>query len=137
MKMGAEHIVPLSSQAIAILEELKQLTSSGKYVFPGARSKKRPLSDNGPRTALRAMGYSNGEMTPHGFRAMASTLLNEQGWRSDVIERQLAHVEQNKVRAAYHRSEYLEERRNMMQAWGDFLDKLKEGAEIIPINKKA
>ncbi len=136
MKMGIEHIVPLSQQAVAILEELKPLTGSSNYVFPGARSNKRPLSDNGPRTALRAMGYANDKMTPHGFRAMASTLLNEQGWRSDVIERQLAHSEQNKVRAAYHRSEYLEERRKMMQAWADYLDGLKTGADVVPIRNE-
>jgi integrase len=75
-------------------------------------------------------------MTPHGFRAMASTLLNEQGWRPDVIERQLAHSEQNKVRAAYHRAEYLEERKKMMQSWADYLDSLKSGAKVIPINQK-
>lgn len=79
------------------------------------------------------MGYTNDQMTPHGFRAMASTLLNEQGWRPDVIERQLAHVEQNKVRAAYHRSEYLEERKQMMQAWADYLYGLKQGADLVPI----
>ncbi len=135
MKMGKEHIVPLSRQVVMILEELKPLTGSSNYVFPGARSDMRPLSDNGPRTALRAMGYGNDQMTPHGFRAMASTLLNEQGWRADVIERQLAHVEQNKVRAAYHRSEYLEERRKMMQAWADYLDALKTGADVISIRR--
>ncbi|MCP3671409.1 MAG: tyrosine-type recombinase/integrase, partial [Gammaproteobacteria bacterium] len=119
MKMKAEHIVPLSTQVVTILKDLHVLSGRSNYVFPGARSNNRPLSDNGPRTALRAMGYGNDVMTPHGFRAMASTLLNEQGWRPDVIERQLAHSEQNKVRAAYHRSEYLEERKQMMQAWAD------------------
>ncbi len=134
MKMKAEHIVPLSTQAVALLKDLYQLSGGSCYVFPGARSNQRPLSDNGPRTALRAMGYTNDQMTPHGFRAMASTLLNEQGWRPDVIERQLAHVEQNKVRAAYHRSEYLEERWKMMQAWADYLDSLKQGANVVPIH---
>lgn len=133
MKMGAEHIVPLSKQAIELLKELHLLTGNGNYVFPGARTPTRPLSDNGTRTALRAIGYTNGDMTPHGFRAMASTLLNEQGWRPDVIERQLAHSEQNKVRAAYHRSEYLQERKTMMQSWADYLDSLKTGAKVIPI----
>ncbi len=136
MKMKAEHFVPLSTQAVALLKDLHQLSGCSCYVFPGARSNKRPLSDNGPRTALRAMGYTNDQMTPHGFRAMASTLLNEQGWRPDVIERQLAHVEQNKVRAAYHRSEYLEERKQMMQAWADYLDGLKQGADVMPIGTK-
>ncbi|MCP4995263.1 MAG: integrase arm-type DNA-binding domain-containing protein [Gammaproteobacteria bacterium] len=137
MKMKAAHIVPLSRQAINVLEELQPLTGSGKYVFPGARSAKRPLSDNGPRTALRVMGYANNKMTPHGFRAMASTLLNEQGWRADVIERQLAHAEQNRVRAAYHRAEYLEERRKMMQAWADYLDSLASGAKVVLIRKRS
>ena len=136
MKMKSEHIVPLSRQAITILEDLYLLTGNGRYVFPGARSRARPLSENGPRTALRAMGYTNEEMTPHGFRAMASTLLNEQGWRADVIERQLAHTEQNKVRAAYHRAEYLDERRKMMQAWADYLDGLTTGADVVALRKK-
>ena len=137
MKMKSAHMVPLAWQSIEILEDLRLLTGNGRYVFPGARSALRPLSENGPRTALRAMGYANDEMTPHGFRAMASTLLNEQGWRSDVIERQLAHTEQNKVRAAYHRAEYLAERRKMMQAWADYLDKLKANTEIAPTSKDA
>ncbi|MES9964532.1 MAG: integrase arm-type DNA-binding domain-containing protein [Candidatus Sedimenticola sp. 20ELBAFRAG] len=136
MKMGGDHIVPLSDQAVEILRELHKLTGRGVYVFPGARSNRRPLSDNGTRTALRAMGYGNDQMTPHGFRAMASTLLNEQGWRPDVIERQLAHVEQNKSRAAYHRAEYLEERKKMMQAWSDYLDGLKQGADVVSIGRK-
>lgn len=136
MKMKAEHIVPLSIQAVVILKDLQQLSGRSSYVFPSARSNNRPLSDNGPRTALRAMGYTNDQMTPHGFRAMASTLLNEQGWRPDVIERQLAHSEQNKVRAAYHRSEYLEERRKMMQSWANYLDGLKTGADVVSIGTK-
>ncbi|MET0013045.1 MAG: integrase arm-type DNA-binding domain-containing protein [Sedimenticola sp.] len=135
MKMGADHIVPLSSQSVDILRELHKLTGRGVYVFPGARSNRRPLSDNGTRTALRAMGYGNDQMTPHGFRAMASTLLNEQGWRPDVIERQLAHVEQNKSRSAYHRAEYLDERKRMMQAWADYLDGLQVGADVVPFRK--
>lgn len=134
---NGDHIVPLSKQAVAILEALKPLTGNGRYIFPGARSDNRPLSDNGTRTALRAMGYTNDDMTPHGFRAMASTLLNEMGWRPDVIERQLAHVEQNRVRAAYHRAEYLEERRKMMQAWADYLDGLKAGVKITRIKQSA
>lgn len=125
MKMKAEHIVPLSKQAVAVLESIRPFTGESVYIFPSARSDKRPLSDNGVRTALRVMGYTNDEMTPHGFRAMASTLLNELGWRPDVIERQLAHVEQNKVRAAYHRAEYLPERVKMMQAWADYLEEQK------------
>ncbi len=137
MKGRIEHLVPLASQSVEILRDLHRLTGTGALVFPGARSDARPLSDNGVRTALRSMGYSNTDMTPHGFRAMASTLLNELGWQPDIIERQLAHVEQNRVRAAYHRAEYLAERVRMMQAWADYLDGLKSGAEakVIPLYK--
>lgn len=125
MKMREMHIVPLSAQAIEILEELKPLTGSGKYLFPGVRYPNRPMSDNTLNCALRRMGYTNDEMTSHGFRSMASTLLNEQGWNRDAIERQLAHGERNKSRAAYNYAEYLPEHRKMMQAWGDYLDTLK------------
>ena len=122
MKGRREHIVPLSRQAIKILHDLLPLTGSKTYIFVG--SKGTPISVNTVRCALRSMGFSNDEMTAHGFRSMASTLLNEMGFRSDVIERQLAHVEGNTVRAAYNRAEYLTERREMMQKWADFLDSL-------------
>jgi integrase len=121
MKMRAQHIVPLSTQAIAILEELKDFTGDGKYVFPSIRSSKRPMSENTVLAALRRLGYTTDEMTGHGFRSMASTLLNEQGWNRDAIERQLAHGERNNIRAAYNYAEYLPERRKMMQAWADYL----------------
>jgi integrase len=127
MKMREAHLVPLSTQAAAILREIQLLTGSGTYVFPSLRTLKRSISENTITAALRRMGYSGEEMTTHGFRAMASTLLNEQGFPPDVIELQLAHKERNKVRAAYNRAQRLEERRHMMQAWADYLDALKAG----------
>jgi integrase len=125
MKMSEEHIVPLSKQALAILKELEGVTGEGAYVFPSIRSDSRPMSENTLNAALRRLGYSKDEMTAHGFRAMASTRLNELGWSPEVIERQLAHRERNKVRAAYNRAQHLEERRQMMQAWADYLDELR------------
>ena len=125
MKMKSLHIVPLSTQAIAILRELYPLTGDGKYVFPGIVNSYRPMSENTITCALRRLGYTSNEMTAHGFRSMACTLLNEQGWNRDVIERQLAHSERNKVRAAYNYAEYLPERRKMMQEWADYLERLK------------
>lgn len=133
MKMRVPHIVPLSTQAVAILTELHALTGRGKYVFPGARTNGRPMSENTVNAALRRLGYGTDEMTGHGFRSMASTMLNEQGWNSDAVERQLAHGEQDEVRAAYNYAEYLAERRRMMQAWADYLDKLATGADVIPL----
>ncbi|MET3117299.1 integrase [Undibacterium sp. GrIS 1.8] len=124
MKMRTLHIVPLSTQALKILNDIKPLTGDEKYLFPGARSKDRPMSENTINGALRRLGYSSEEMTGHGFRSMASTLLNEQGWNRDAIERQLAHGERDQVRAAYNYAEHLPERRKMMQAWADYLDAL-------------
>nr|WP_257721629.1 tyrosine-type recombinase/integrase [Desulfomicrobium orale] len=126
MKGRREHIVPLSRQAMAVLEEARLFSGERDYVFQSMRPRKDvPLSENTLLLAIRALGYDKDTMTPHGFRAMASSLLNEQGWRPDVIERQLAHVEKNKVRLAYNRAEYLTERREMMQFWADFLDQLR------------
>jgi integrase len=125
MKMRTVHIVPLSLQAITVLKEIRPLTGNGKYVFPSLRSGGRPMSNNTILAALRSMGYTKEEMTGHGFRAMASTLLHEQGWSSDVIERQLAHRERNSVKAAYNHAQYLPERRKMMQFWADYLDSLR------------
>ena len=126
MKHRRIHLVPLSRQAIAILKELQLLTGHGQYLFPGRRSPRRPMSENTINAALRNLGYDKNQMTGHGFRSMASTLLNEQGcWHPDAIERQLAHVEGNSVRAAYNYAEHLEERRRMMQWWADYLDGLK------------
>jgi integrase len=137
MKMKEQHIVPLSQQAVATLRELHPLTGSGKYVFPSIRSLARPMSENTVNGALRRMGYTKEEMTGHGFRSMASTLLNEMGWNRDAIERQLAHGERNAIRASYNFAEYLPERRKMMQAWADYLDKLKAGAKVTPIHAVA
>nr|WP_217450805.1 site-specific integrase [Vogesella oryzae] len=133
MKMREKHVVPLSSQAVDVLRELKPLTGHGQFVFPGARSSKRPMSENTVNAALRRLGYDKDTMTGHGFRHMASTLLNEQGWNRDAIERQLAHGERNKVRATYNYAEYMPERIRMMQAWADHLDSLKAGEKITPI----
>jgi integrase len=131
MKMKVPHVVPLSKQAVEIVKNLKELNSTYRFAFPGVNPS-RPMSKNTVLFALYRMGY-RGRMTGHGFRAIASTLLNEMGFDADVIERQLAHAERNKVRAAYHRSEYLPERRKMMQQWANYLDSKKAGAEIIPL----
>lgn len=137
MKMREEHIVPLSSQAVAVLRELQPLTGNGRYVFPSERSRQRPMSDGTINAALRRMGFDKDTMTGHGFRAMASTRLNEMGWAPDVIERQLAHAERNKVRAAYNRAQYLDERKRMMQAWADYLDGLRAGGKVLALKGKA
>ncbi len=137
MKARVQHIVPLSRQALAVLEELRPLTGSGRYLFPSARTFQRPMSNNTLNAALRRMGYTTDDMTAHGFRSMASTLLNEQGWSRDAIERQLAHGERDEVRAAYNYAEYLPERRKMMQAWADYLDGLRTGANVIPLKRSA
>ncbi len=137
MKMREQHIVPLSTQAVAVLKELQPLTGRGSYVFPGARTNGRPMSENTVNAALRRLGYSKDQMTGHGFRSMASTQLNEQGWNRDAIERQLAHSERDGVRAAYNFAEHLPERRKMMQRWADYLDELKAGAKVIPFRPQA
>jgi len=137
MKMGEKHIVPLSKQSIAILEILKPLSGYGdaaRYVFPSARTLTRPLSDNAVLSALRRMGYSKEEMSGHGFRHMASTLLNEQGYNRDHIERQMAHGDRNQVRATYNYAQYIPERTKMMQEWADYLDELRAGGEVIKAN---
>ena len=125
MKMKQMHIVPLATQAITILEELQPYSGSGKYLFPSIRTDTRPISDVTLLNAIRRMGYTKDEMCTHGFRSLASTLLNELGYNRDWIERQLAHGERNDVRAAYNYAEYLPERRKMMQEWADHMNKLK------------
>lgn len=137
MKARVLHIVPLARQAVEVLRELQPLTGSGRYVFPSARSIDRPMSENTVLAALRRLGYPTGHMTGHGFRAMASTLLNEQGWGRDAIERQLAHGERDEVRAAYNYAEYLPERRQMMQSWADHLDSLRVGNNVVPLKRSA
>ena len=136
MKMAVPHLVPLSRQAVHILRELHPLTGGGRFVFPSARGQGRPMSENAVRVALRTIGYTNDEMTPHGFRAMASTMLDNLGYESKLIERQLAHDEPNAVKAAYKREMwrmYMPERTAMMQRWADYLDILKAGAKVIPL----
>lgn len=124
MKAKREHVVPLSQQSKALLKEMYKVTSySSKFVFPSVRTNSRPISDGSVNAALRYLGYSKTQMCAHGFRAMASTRLYEMNkYRPDVIEKQLAHEERNKVKAAYNRAEYLEERIAMMQDWADYLD---------------
>ena len=129
-------LVPLSTQAIAILQELHQYTGRGQYLFPSNRGQGRPLSNNAVRVALRTMGYTNDEMTAHGFRAMASTLLNELGYRGEVVEAALGHKDKDRIRAAYNRADYLQERTVMMQAWADYLDGLRAGAQVVPIRRR-
>lgn len=134
MKMKSPHLVPLSRQALDVLETLRPLTGRYALVFPGANDRERPISENTLNDAIRKrLGFA---ATSHGFRATASTILNEAGFRPDAIERQLAHVERNKVRAAYHRSEYLEDRARMMQAWADYLDTLK-AENVVPFKARA
>src|SRR5262245_14413439 len=134
-KMKREHIVPLSSQAVALLRELRTLPGSEKspFLFPSP-SREGHISNNTMLYALYRMGY-HGRATVHGFRAMASTALNEMGFRPDVIERQLAHQEQNAVRAAYNLAEYLGERRDMMKYWADCVDVLREGCTALPLRR--
>jgi integrase len=122
MKMRSPNVVPLSRQTLAVLDELKAITGSYEFLFPGRSDHSKPISENTILYALYRMGYHR-RATTHGFRALASTILNESGlWSPDAIEQQLAHAERNAVRAAYHRAEYLAERTRMMQWWADFLD---------------
>lgn len=133
MKMKTEHIVPLSKQVINYLEELKPLTGRFDLLFPSERNIKRPMSENTLLFALYRMGYK-GKATPHGFRATASSILNEQNFNADAIERQLSHLERNKVRGAYtHHAEYLKERKKIMQWWSNYLDDLEHGTNVVNI----
>lgn len=135
-KMRKEHRVPLSRQAVVILREIHALTGPAGYVFPSVRTRARPMSENTLNAGLRRLGYASDEMTAHGFRAMAATLLNESGkWHPDAIERALAHGDADKVRAAYTRGAYWQERVEMAQWWSDHLDTLRKGADVVPINR--
>jgi integrase len=137
-KTDTKHIVPLSQQAVTILRELHPLTGRRRYVFPGGRSVKRPMSENAILAAMRKMEIPKEEMSGHGFRAMARTILDEVlGFRPDYIEHQLAHAVRDPNGRAYNRTAHLPERRKMMQDWADYLDKLKAGAEVIPIHRSA
>jgi integrase len=134
MKQRHTHAVPLSRQSVAILTGMQGLTGNGMFVFPSVRTRERPMSENTVNGALRRLGYSGSEMTAHGFRSTASTLLNESGkWNPDAIERALSHAEKNQVRAAYNRGSYWNERVEMAQWWSDYLNTLKDGATVIPI----
>ena len=131
-KMKQPHAVPLSRQVLYLLQDLRSLARDSEYLFPALHTTKRPLSDNTLNVALRRLGFEHDEMTSHGFRAMASTLLNESGlWHPDAIERALAHGEKDKVRAAYHRGAHWAERVKMAQWWSDYLDQLRVGGEVI------
>jgi integrase len=142
-KQRRKHLVPLPRQAVEILRELHDLTGPtgnhsrtgrGLYVFPSIRTYEKPISENTLNAALRAMGYAGDQLTTHGFRSMASTLLNEEGtWTADAIERQLAHVDSNSIRSTYNYAEHLPERRKMLQSWADRLDKLRAGAEVVEL----
>jgi integrase len=137
-KTKTPHIVPLSRQAIQILKELRPVTGNGQYVFPSARSSARPMSDNAILAAMRRAGIDKDEMTGHGFRAVARTILDEVlGVRPDFIEHQLAHAVKDPNGRAYNRTAHLPERQKMMQQWADYLDRLKAGAKVIPIKKGA
>jgi integrase len=131
---GRPHFVPLPSQALAILKDLQPLTGHGRYVFPSLLTGERPMSENTVNTALRRMGYSRDEITAHGFRSMARTLMVERlpGISADVIEAQLAHGKSGPLGAAYDRAEFMEQRRQMMREWANYLDKLRVGADVIP-----
>lgn len=136
MKGRQEHAVPLASQSLAILREAQELTGDGQFVFPSIRSPRNPMSENTINAALRRLGFGKDEMTAHGFRAIASTLLNESGkWSSDAIERALAHKDKDHVRAAYHRGAHWQERVEMAQWWADYLDGLRTGGEVVPMRR--
>lgn len=138
MKMRSAHVVPLSGQALAILEEIRPLNGHGKYVFPSTRSAERPISDNTLNACFRRMGYDNDTVTAHGFRATARTILDEVlGFRPDIIEHQLAHAVKDPNGRAYNRTAFIDDRRKMMQVWADYLDGLKAGAKVIRLTRKA
>ena len=130
------HIVPLSTQAVAILRELRTVTGNSKYLFPGARDPRRPMSEAAVTAALARLGYK-GALVAHGFRHMASTLLNEHGWTPDAIERQLSHKDKDKIRGTYNLAQYMDERRRMMQSLADYLDGLRAGGAIVAFKRKA
>ncbi|MGO9039310.1 MAG: tyrosine-type recombinase/integrase [Steroidobacteraceae bacterium] len=136
MKMGREHLVPLSDQALAILKDLKKITGGGELIFPAIGPKHRPISNNTLGYALQGLGYGPDVMVPHGFRSMASTLLHELGWDSRDIELQLAHADSNKIRGIYNRAERIKERTKMMQAWSDYLDNLRDAGNVVALRRR-
>jgi integrase len=138
-KTSVDHLVPLSTQALTILRELHPLTGHREYVFPGGRDPKKPMSDAAINAALRRMGYNTRtEVTGHGFRAMARTILHEElHQKPEVIEHQLAHRVPDLLGTAYNRTKFLKERKTMMQEWADYLDQIKVGAEVLPFQRSA
>ncbi|WP_394168912.1 tyrosine-type recombinase/integrase [Saccharospirillum alexandrii] len=140
MKMGTDHIVPLSNQALAVIEQVEPISGQYRLLFPSERERSRAMSENTLGKALRVLGYDGtvqgkSKTTPHGFRATASSALNETGFNPDAIERQLSHMERNGVRAAYtHHAQYLDERKDMMQKWADYMDLLKAKKKLVPFN---
>jgi integrase len=135
---GAPHIVPLAPQAVAILRDLQPLTGGGRFVFPALTTKTRCMSDNTVRSALRRLGYTKDEMTPHGFRAMARTMAAERlGISPEFLEAQLAHTVADTLGRAYNRTQFLEQRREVMARWADYIDRLRDGAQIIQIPDRA
>jgi integrase len=138
MKMKEPHLVPLSTQAVAILREIHRFTGHGRLVFPSIRSAERPMSENTLNAALRRLDYTNDEMTAHGFRALARTLIHERlGWKAEVIEHQLAHAVPDVLGNAYNRTKFLKDRETMMQEWADYLDGLRTGSNVVPIKRRA
>ncbi|WP_140636191.1 tyrosine-type recombinase/integrase [Methylibium rhizosphaerae] len=136
--LGPPHLVPLPKQAIEVLQDLQPLTGAGEFVFRGERHHERPMSENTVNAALRAMGFPADEVTGHGFRATARTMLHERlGFDPDVIEAQLAHVVRDSLGRAYNRTQFVDQRRKMMQAWANYLDKLRKGAEVRPLRGRA
>ncbi len=135
MKMRSEHVVPLTSRALEIINELKTIAGNSRYLLPG-RNPNKPISNNTLLFALYRLGYK-GKMTGHGFRAVASTILNESGFNPDAIERQLAHCERNEIRGAYNRAQYMPERIKMLQWWNDYIQGLENGASVVPLFKKS
>jgi len=135
MKMRSEHVVPLTSRALEIIHELKAIAGNSRYLLPG-RNPNKPISNNTLLFALYRLGYK-GKMTGHGFRAVASTILNESGFNPDAIERQLAHCERNEIRGAYNRAQYMPERIKMLQWWNDYIQGLENGASVVPLFKKS
>jgi len=135
---GPPHVVPLAPQALAILADLRLLTGQGRFVFPSLLTGERCMSENTVRGALRRMGYGNDDMTAHGFRAMARTMIAERlGVAPEVIEAQLAHTVSDALGRAYNRTQYLDQRRDMMTKWADYLDQLRDGAQVIPFASRA
>ena len=125
MKTKKQHLVPMSHQVLKAFQNLRNVNTDSAYVFPTSRNTSKPITADSLRLALRRVGVGKDKMTPHGFRSMASTRLNELGYSADVIEIQLSHLPVNKVRAVYNHAEYLDERRLMMQEWSDYLDKIQ------------